>query len=305
MADRLNCTPESGLKHNISITANKIMDTCRDRDCMSDIRVYLSECSQELLDQAGSLRPKSIEIISTQISVTPVPFNKGYYQIDIKYFFRIICEVCVSIGRPQEVEGVATAEKKAILYGGEGSPLIFSSDPTGNPEFCQLPDYNEAYAARNIPKAVIECSDPILLRCGFLEAPANNNCNCCNCGCGCGCGNNCNCGCANNCNCGCGCPVSTNARTPIVDEFGHKKLFATIGLFSIIRIERPAQIIVAANEYTIPEKECTMTSTTGTDEDPCSLFNKMEFPTDIFTSAIPRPVASALGMNNDIRFNRE
>lgn len=59
-----------------------------------------------------------------------------------------------------------------------------------------------------------------------------------------------------------------------------QRLFVTLGQFSIIRLERPAQIIVPVLDYAIPTKECC--ADPGCAEDPCALFEKVPFPAEAF-----------------------
>ena len=56
-----------------------------------------------------------------------------------------------------------------------------------------------------------------------------------------------------------------------------KKLFVTLGQFSIIRLERDYQISVYAESY-LPHKECVGSS----DDDPCTLFSRVGFPVEEF-----------------------
>ena len=60
---------------------------------------------------------------------------------------------------------------------------------------------------------------------------------------------------------------------------GCKRLFVTLGFFSVIRIERPGQYLINATEYSVPEKECV----SGDEEDPCAVFEKMAFPVNEFS----------------------
>ena len=57
-----------------------------------------------------------------------------------------------------------------------------------------------------------------------------------------------------------------------------KYLLVSLGFFSVIRIERPAQYLMNGTEYTVPEKECISPAT----DDPCSMFKHMAFPVDEF-----------------------
>ena len=59
-----------------------------------------------------------------------------------------------------------------------------------------------------------------------------------------------------------------------------RRLFVTLGQFSIIRLERDAQLIVPVLDYSIPTKECC--DAPGCAEDPCEMFSRIPFPTAQF-----------------------
>ena len=63
-------------------------------------------------------------------------------------------------------------------------------------------------------------------------------------------------------------------------------LLVSFGIFSIIRLIRPAQYLVSAGEYVIPDKECISAG----EDDPCAIFRAMAFPTREFAPpAFPPP----------------
>ena len=61
-------------------------------------------------------------------------------------------------------------------------------------------------------------------------------------------------------------------------EDNGKNLYVSLGFFSVIRIERPAQLLVQATDYSVPDKECTTTC----EDDPCHLFRTIAFPVSRF-----------------------
>jgi hypothetical protein len=61
-----------------------------------------------------------------------------------------------------------------------------------------------------------------------------------------------------------------------------KALVVSLGFFSIVKIERPSQLLVSATEYNIPDKECI----TANENDPCTLFRAMSFPVNEFSPPI-------------------
>ena len=67
----------------------------------------------------------------------------------------------------------------------------------------------------------------------------------------------------------------------LVLDGDHRRLYVTLGQFSIIRLERDAQLIVPVLDYSIPTKECC--DNPGLAEDPCEMFSRIPFPTRQFT----------------------
>ena len=72
-----------------------------------------------------------------------------------------------------------------------------------------------------------------------------------------------------------------------------RRLYVTLGQFSIIRLERDAQLVVPVLAYSIPSKECADGGAPG--EDPCEMFAKIPFPTAQFS---PRDCAPRPGCRN-------
>ncbi len=63
---------------------------------------------------------------------------------------------------------------------------------------------------------------------------------------------------------------------------GQRRLFVTLGQFSIVRLERDAQLIIPVLDYSIPSKECC-DSVGGCTEDPCEMFSRIPFPSQQFS----------------------
>jgi len=57
-------------------------------------------------------------------------------------------------------------------------------------------------------------------------------------------------------------------------------LLVTLGQFSIVRLERDAQLLVPVLDYSIPTKECC--DAPGCGEDPCEMFSRIPFPENQF-----------------------
>lgn len=66
--DTLRCDPQS-LRQALSIHTRKITDSCRDKDCIEDLRVYLTRGSQCTLDSATSVRVRCADLLHAYIDV--------------------------------------------------------------------------------------------------------------------------------------------------------------------------------------------------------------------------------------------
>lgn len=56
-----------------------------------------------------------------------------------------------------------------------------------------------------------------------------------------------------------------------------KIVLITIGLFTIVQLERCVQMMIPAYDYAVPDKESCNTS-----DDPCEIFKKIKFPVSQF-----------------------
>ena len=60
-----------------------------------------------------------------------------------------------------------------------------------------------------------------------------------------------------------------------------RRLFVTLGQFSIIRLERDAQLVVPVLDYAIPARECCDDGCSQ--EDPSEMFSRIPFPAQQFS----------------------
>jgi hypothetical protein len=251
------CSPSSSQRENVCIDTYRVLDSCRDRDCFEDVRVYLCDFGQEIINHTSNVRVKRAELGGAYVGVECIQFNRGFYQVVVRIYVRITFEACLCQGRVQEFEGVAVVEKRVILYGSEGSVNIYRSG--ANCGFCSG-DHDCSNYSSNMPVAVLETVDPVVLGVRVVEPHNPCQCYCC-----------------------CSCeeiPTSVlGSGGGVLGEYeGQNRLYVSLGFFSVIRIERPAQYIVSAQEYCVPDKECVV----ALDDDPCSIFRSMSFPTSEF-----------------------
>ena len=72
---------------SVLIDVNQVFDSCRDRDCFEDTRVFLDEASQALIEHTGQVRTRTAEICSSSISVDPVQLSRGFFRVTVRSYF--------------------------------------------------------------------------------------------------------------------------------------------------------------------------------------------------------------------------
>ena len=242
-------SPYNRFKEAVCIEAGRIFDSCSDKDCLEDLQVFFTEDGQRIINESALIKCKSAEVLDVYLTVESVPFNKGYYAVDMSFFFRVNFSAYSSpVATPINVRGLAFHSKKVILYGSEGNVRSFCSGEKYVPY-----DY---LAASNMPTACLKAVDPITLACRVVD-------------------------CAPHFSESIG-PIPRNICNAFeggmfVTESSEmqKVVLVTIGLFTITTLERSVQLMIPAYDYSVPEKECIQNITP---EDPCEMFKHIKFP---------------------------
>jgi len=251
--DGVNCGCDE-MQDSLSIHTRKITDSCRDKDCIEDLRVYLTAGSQKLLDACTGAKVRCAELLYTYIDVEPVAFDRNHYCIDVTFYYRVLADAVVGCSRPAALYGLAVFNKRAVLCGEDSRAHIFTSDT----KLCQLD--GPTIRSANRPTAVVEVLDPMVLSSRVQDV------------------------------CDCRGKEASVCQIPDVicklfDEElmvsgGSRRLFVTLGQFSVIRLERDAQLVVPVLDYSLPTKECC--DAPGCAEDPCEMFSRIPFPVKQF-----------------------
>lgn len=244
------CSNNGTFKEAVCINAPRIYDSCSDKDCLEDLPVLFTEENQAVVDQAASIRLSNAEVTSVSIGLQSVPFHKGFYAVDMTFYFDVSLDVFTAPNTvPTAMKGLAVFSKRAVLFGSDGSVKIFSSDTN--------PETNDGTVTPTVtsPKAVVQVAEPIPLSARLADG-------------------------------------STTARmTPfhipesIIRRYGSgfaardvvKQALVSLGIFTIVQLERNVQMLIPAYDFCIPQKECVSSS-----EDPCKLFSTIDFPTSEF-----------------------
>ena len=57
-----------------------------------------------------------------------------------------------------------------------------------------------------------------------------------------------------------------------------RRIYVTLGQFTLVRLERDTQLLIPVYDYCVPQCECS----TDSQEDPCGLFRSVAFPINEF-----------------------
>ena len=128
----------SSVRESVCIHTKKIFDSCRDKDCVESLRFYPTQAAQEVLSTAQIIKGGCAELLYVYTDVEPITFNRGFYSIDMRFFYRVTLQVGTGTPRSTEVEGLCVFDKRCILFGSEGSAKTFSSG-TGEGSVSEIP----------------------------------------------------------------------------------------------------------------------------------------------------------------------
>lgn len=238
-----------GIREAVCVHTRKIYDSCRDKDCIEDLRFYPKLQYVDVINHALSVKGGSADLLYVYVDVEPVNFNRGFYTVDMRFFYNVTLQAYTSCPAPVTVEGLCVFDKRAILFGSEGSAKIFSSDTVIDE--LDIPGRMRT----NLPTAVVEAVDPIVLdtrvddgckprccECGLTEIPAFI--------------------------------ARSFGEELVFDDGGRRRFYVTLGQFTLVRLERDTQLLIPVYDYCIPQSECSC----GDQEDPCGLFRNVAFP---------------------------
>lgn len=260
------------IREAVCIQVEKIYDSCKEKDCIEDAKVFFKrpEKVNWIICHAINVKARNAEVVKVFSDVEEVPFKRGFFTVDIKFFIKLTLDFFVpkhSGGiKIITVPGVVMFDKKVILFGSEGNVKIFKS------RFVDKGLDNQGDAALqqdNLPISKVEVAEPITLGARLIDVLENT----------------CNDGCERNV------PntvsdlieeIDFDETDLITDNTRHlsvtRQVVATIGLFSIVKLARFVQLLIPAFDFCVPNKQCAA----ATDEDPCGLFDTIDFPIDEF-----------------------
>lgn len=252
MADKGTEQAACGEARSACIHTNQIVDSRLDKDCIDELRVYLTAESQAALNRSTGTKTRCAELLFADVDVEALHYKRGYYAVDITFYYRIIGDALLGGTRPTTITGLSVFSKRVVLYGGCGKAKSFRSTdgvPTA-----------DAMLHSDRPVGIVEVLDPMILAGKVREV-----CDCHRCE-----------------------TELPEIPQTIKDCFGEelvlsgeaKRLYVTIGQFSTVRLERDTQLTLPVLEYCMPKRECC--DDECCEEDPCELFSRIDFPVRAF-----------------------
>lgn len=242
-------------KEAVCIQTKQIYDSCKAKECLENLRVHLTCAGQSIVDNAVNVKVVETDLIWIFSDVEPVQFNKGFYTVELTYFFKITLDVFTAMQAPRRVSGLAVYDKKIVLFGSEGNAKIFTS------KYREKAFDIQKWKKTNLPEAIVETVDPMALSVKLVDA-CDPCCNCC-----------CDSDMTNVPEC-----VARVFDDALVLSGDNKRVLVTLGIFTIVKLARNTQLLIPAYDFCVPDKECVSSS----DENPCELFETLNFPVDEF-----------------------
>lgn len=280
VAGLINERDLSRIREAVCIQTEKIYDSCREKDCIEDAKVIFKNPShaQYLINMAINVKCRRAEVLDVYVDVEPVPFKRGFFTVDVKFFIRVTLDFFIPNGNGPggtnivTKDGLVVFDKKVILFGSEGNVKIFKAHFVKN-------GIDEPITSKlqqdNLPIAKVEVAEPICLGAriqDILDKLFDDTC------------------CIDQAPRG---VIEALADDDEDDDIDYKALaeeriggqqlptrrvVVTIGLFSIIKLVRFVQLLIPAFSFCVPNKECVA----ATEENPCDLFDTIDFPVDEF-----------------------
>lgn len=140
----------------VPMKVDRVFDSCSDKDCITNVQVHLE--NGELPANVCMVKTRCVSITNVSMNVEPIPFNRGYFSVDITFTFGVeLLAYEQACDCPMMLRGCATASKSVILYGGETNTKTFFSNGM------RIGETNRCCEVVNLPVASVQVVEPIAL----------------------------------------------------------------------------------------------------------------------------------------------
>ncbi|HHW32271.1 MAG TPA: hypothetical protein GXX20_11485 [Clostridiaceae bacterium] len=291
VAGAINEKDLSRIREAVCIQVEKIYDSCREKDCIENAKVLFRDQQkiQWIINRAINVKLRRAEVVDVFTDIEPVPFKRGFYTVDIKFFIKVTLDFFLprdSAGaRIVTVPGIILFDKKVILFGSEGNAKIFKSSFVEDGIDKKI---KGSLQQDNLPIAKVEVVEPIALN-AKIQDPADKFFEDC-----------------------CVAHLPRSIEDLLEDEVVYdfddvematesrqvisRRVVASVGLFSIIKLVRFVQLLIPAFDFCVPARQCI----SATEANPCELFETIAFPVDEFFPPQKRDFPGALAAEKEM-----
>lgn len=247
------------LREAVCVHVEKVYDNCREKDCIEDAVVDFVDNVQDLINNAVKVKTKDAEVVAVLADLEDVPFKRGFFTVNVRYKIRVVCEFCYkdvtgNIVNSSPKIGYVWFSKTVILFGSEGKIKIFKSVDLNTPIPLSCDGGSDCCGALieqdNLPIIKVEVAEPLVLNTRIKRVHEKHH--------------------------HCGCDDDRREVDSLLCP--QRRVVVTLGIFSIIKLVRLVQLLIPAFNFCYPNKDCI----TSTDDNPCEIFDTIEFPLDQF-----------------------
>lgn len=237
----------SKVREAVCIQVEKIYDSCKEKDCIENAKVLFKspEKIQRLINKAINVKIRRAEVVDVYADVEPVPFKRGFYTVDVKFFILVTLDFFVPRhnGGVKIItkHGLVVFDKKVILFGSEGNVKIFKSKFVEHG--IDMP-VKSTLQQDNLPISKVEVAEPIALSAkieDLLDKLFDDSC--------------------------CTDHVPSNIASRLADDEDEedevldaaddtrhiplRRVVVSVGLFSIIKLVRLTQLLIPAFDFCV------------------------------------------------------
>lgn len=281
MKERVNVGPIDErdlckIEEAVCVQTEKVYDSCREKNCIEDLEVF--GLPKKLVNKAIDVTCREVEVEDVVIDIEPLKFKRGYYTVTVTFVFTVCVDLIFKNESPKTRCGVALFTKKVVLFGSQGRVKIFKS------KFRRRRRDEQLLEQDNRPNSIVEVAEPICLAARIEEECESTTLS------------------TRDINIVLSIIkfMQTNAAAVDIDIDGNNnnvdvdidqtniiniggngkpetKVLVTIGIFSIVKLVRLVQLLMPSFGFCRPP-----VCVSSTNEDPCELFDTIEFPRDAF-----------------------
>jgi hypothetical protein len=216
--------------------ASRIIDSTYCRECADNLQLLFTAADQAIVDSSISVKGAACRISDVLFNVAPFSATPGCCRVEATYLFDVTLECCpAGGGTPLTVTGYCNFASQVLLRGGDSGVSTFTS---------------AGLRSTSLPDATCQATEPVLVSACLAPACESQGT-------------------------GYGTPLCNADAGLVRPTLGQNTVFCSVGVFSILSLERTEPLQVPSYGYAAPLRSSRQTDP---DEEPCAVFNRLSFP---------------------------